>query len=240
MADKKHEGHAPGDEIIQRYRFRVRTSDGRELVSHIATVTRPALPIAPQPASDLVVSEEVAARSPAAPAALTMADVPVHQILVAVKGSKQGDLKPSPGFKDQHGTVPHHQFATEEFHFATTSPRDPASGQPTGQRMHTPVTFVMALGPATPQLYMALATNEVLPIVVFDCYGTDKGGKLALAHSVKLTNASVASIGFHQPNCKDPAQTKYDGCEEVALTFEKIELTNGAVTAVEEWAPSGA
>ena len=37
-------------------------------------------------------------------------------------------------------------------HYSVTSPRDPASGQASGKRMHKPVTFVKEWGAATPQL----------------------------------------------------------------------------------------
>jgi type VI secretion system secreted protein Hcp len=210
MAAKKTDEPAPGTDIVQRYRFRVRTADGRELVSHIATVTRPA-PVTP------------------------MVDLPVHQILVAVKGMKQGDFKAYSGFHDVPGKAAHHQFATDDFHFATTSPRDPATGLPTGRRMHAPVVLAKGNGPSTLQFYQALVTNETLPVVIFDCYGTDAKGQLALAHSVKLTNGSVASVDFRMPNIKDPTQRLYADCAQVALTFQTIELTHGAVVAEETW-----
>lgn len=37
-------------------------------------------------------------------------------------------------------------------HYSVTSPRDPASGQASGKRMHKPVTIVKEWGAATPQL----------------------------------------------------------------------------------------
>ena len=127
MADKKTGKPAPGPDIVQRYRFRVRTADGRELVSHIATVTRPApavaLPVnpSPEPKAQALLPDKSAPVTP-------MIDVPVHQILVALKGMKQGDFKADPGFHDLPGKAAHHQFETNEFYFATSSPRDPATG----------------------------------------------------------------------------------------------------------------
>jgi len=77
----------------------------------------------------------------------------------------------------------------------------------------------------------------VLMVVIFDCYGQDpKSGKIVLAHSVKLTNASVASIGFQMPNLRDPALMKYTDTETITLTFQKVELTGaGGVTAADSW-----
>ena len=42
--------------------------------------------------------------------------------------------------------------------YQVTSPRDSASGQASGKRMHKPITFVKEWGPATPQL-MAMKTG---------------------------------------------------------------------------------
>jgi hypothetical protein len=42
--------------------------------------------------------------------------------------------------------------------YQVISPRDSASGQATGKRMHKPITFVKEWGPATPQL-MAMKTG---------------------------------------------------------------------------------
>ena len=196
--------------VVQRYRFRVVTNDGRNVLSHEATVTRP------QP-----------------PPPLAFADVAVHQILVAINAAKQGDLHASAGFTDLKGTVPKHQFSTEEFEYSVISPRDPQSGLPTGQRMHKPVVFTAALGPATPQLFAALCTNELLPTVVFDCYGHTTQGKTVLAHSVKLTNAAIASIDLVKPNLRNTQLSKEDERQQIALTFSQIELTNGVSTAAD-------
>lgn len=241
MVEKKSDPPAAGADVVQRYRFRVRTSDGRELVSHIATVTRPA----PPPAQQL---EEIGpALAAIAPAELVrqvsvttaMRDVPVHLILVAVKGQKQGVLHVDPGFKDAPGKVPHHQFAIQEFSYSVTSPRDPQSGLPTGQRMHKPVTFAKELGPSTPQLYNALTTNENLAEVIFDCYGKDQSGTQVLAHSVKLTNANIASIDYRQPNVRDPLQQKLPDFAQISLTFEKIEWTHDTTAVEESWTARG-
>src|SRR4051812_5168007 len=252
-AVKQDAAPAAGTGIVQRYRFRVRTSDGRELVSHIATVTRPAPPVAAQavaspfaepqalkaaPFAEKVPLQAASELEPLArqPEKTAMQDVPVHLILVAVKGQKQGVLHTDPGFKDLPGKARQHQFSIQEFSYAVASPRDPKSGLPTGQRMHKPVIFGKELGPSTPQLYAALANNETLPEVTFDCYGPARaGGQMVLAHSIKLTNASVASIGFRQLNVRNPALMKFPESALISLTFEKIEWTHDALVAEDSW-----
>ncbi|MCA1826529.1 MAG: type VI secretion system tube protein Hcp [Myxococcales bacterium] len=212
MADNKNDPPETGANIVQRLRFRVVTSDDRQLVSHVATVTRPAPKTKTPP----------------------MSDVPVHLILVAVTGQKQGVLKADAGFTDKPGQAAVHQFAIQEFSYSVLSPRDPQSGQPTGKRMHKPVVFAKELGPSTPQLYAALASNENLSEVIFDCYGTQSGG-LVLAHSVKLTNASVAEIDYRQLNIREPQSSKIPEFALVSLAFENIEWTHGAIVAGDSW-----
>lgn len=124
------------------------------------------------------------------------------------------------------------------FGYSVISPRDPQSGLPSGQRTHKPVTFAKELGPSTPQLYNALATNENLTEVIFDCY-RDKSGTQALAHSVKLTNAKIVSIDYQQPNVRDPAQQKLPEFVQISMTFEKIEWTHDTTAVEESWAAGG-
>jgi type VI secretion system secreted protein Hcp len=210
MADK-----AP--ELVHQYRFVVRTGDGREAVSPIATVSHPSLSgVQPGPA-------------------LPWAEVPVTQILVAVRGQKQGNFQPDGGFTDHAGAAGTHQLFTDLFSFAVRSPRDPQSGLPTGQRMHTPVTFMKANGPSTPQFFQALATNEALPVVIFDCYGLDKAGVTRLGHSVKLTNASVSDITFQKDDVRDPANSTHADVLRISLTFQGIEVDHGPVTVADQW-----
>jgi hypothetical protein len=46
-------------------------------------------------------------------------------------------------------------------HYSVTSPRDAASGQASGKRMHKPITFVKEWGAATPQLSAMRPTYDV-------------------------------------------------------------------------------
>ena len=204
MADNKVDLH--------QYRFRVKTGAGQEIVSSIATVRGPVQQVI----------------GPATPAAWV--EVPVTQILIYLKGQTQGEFHADAGLADRPGTVPKHLFSTSEFFFSVHTPRDAQSGLPTGKRIYVPATFLKANGPSTPQLYQALATNEALPTVVFDCYG-----QAGLAHSVKLFNASVASMDFSHPDLRVAKTQGYADCTQVALTFQKIEIDHGPVSVADQW-----
>ena len=88
------------------------------------------------------------------------------------------------------------------------SPRDPASGLPTGKRQHKAFTITKELDKSTPLLLGALVTNENLPTVTF---AYTHGGTPYL--TVKLTNANIAS------------NEQVGTTETIEFTYQKIEWT---------------
>ncbi len=187
---------------VQRYRFRVRTASGQELISQVASVRLP-----PPPAAQA--TEQPSAQLTAQPSRNYL----VSAIFVAIAATKQGTL-------NGEARAPHeHELAVVEFGYELSSPRDLASGQASGKRQHRPVVITKECGPATPQLFQACITNEVFESVVLDCYGSDGTSTDALVHTVKLTHAAVSQ--FHQ--FTDP---RLGLLERVSLTFEKIEISS--------------
>ena len=55
-------------------------------------------------------------------------------------------------------------------------------------------------------------------------------------YTVKLANANIADIKFHQPNTQRPDLAKYSEYEEVAFTYQKITWTwtDGGITAQDD------
>ena len=100
------------------------------------------------------------------------------------------------------------------------SPRDPASGLPTGKREHKPIVFTKQLDSTTPLLLNALVTNETLTSVLI---GLLRNGQQVA--TIKLTNASVADY------------TDHGDTEHWSLTYQKIEWTwlDGGITASDDW-----
>jgi len=100
------------------------------------------------------------------------------------------------------------------------SPRDPASGLPTGKRQHKPISITMEWGATTPLLLNALVNNENLTSVLI---GLLRNGQTVA--TIKLTNASAAQYDEHGDTVT------------VAFTYQKIEWTwvDGGVTAEDDW-----
>lgn len=217
MTDASTPAPAAG-ERIQRFRFRVVAPDGRELVSDVVAVSFP-LPPAAAPASQTQ-AQAGAEAAKGVPEPGKDLEFPVSAIYAAVRCQKQGALHSE---IERHGTK--YSFAALSLEYEVLVPTDAASGHRSGKKQHRPLSMTKAWGAASPQLFQALVTNEVLDSVEIDCYGNSKDGKEELVHKLKLTNASVASFRQQAGGAyADKAGRGTGGdLETVAFAFEKIE-----------------
>jgi type VI secretion system secreted protein Hcp len=93
------------------------------------------------------------------------------------------------------------------------SPRDAASGLPTGKRMHKPFIITKEWDASSPVLFQACSTNETIPKAEFHFFAP---GSTAESVRITLLDASCAEI----------SQTTDDSTHEVetiAFTFRRIE-----------------
>jgi type VI secretion system secreted protein Hcp len=150
---------------------------------------------------------ETGPQGPAGPAGSSAADPDALTATVMVHGAKSGDFSKTP--IDVTGLS--HEII---------SPRDPASGLPTGKRQHKPITLTMEWGPSTPLFLNALVTNEDLSSVL-----------IALLHdgqqvaTIELADGSVAQFDQHGDNVT------------LQFTYRKITWTwlDGGITAQDDW-----
>ena len=154
-----------------------------------------------------------------------------------LKGQKQGDIKGSVTQKGREDKIMVIAVSHE-----IISPRDPASGLPTGKRMHKPFVITKELDKATPLLYNALVNNENVSDWELQFWTpqikAQTGVGVEVQHySVKLINANVASIHFQMPNNKHPDLMKFNENEQIAFTYQKIIWTwnDGGITAEDDW-----
>ena len=133
-----------------------------------------------------------------------------------LKGAKQGQIKGSVTQKGREDKI-----MVVAVNHEVVSPRDPASGLPTGKRMHKPFVITKELDKATPLLYNVLTNNENITEweLQFWAPQTKAGGSVGTEvqhYTVKLTNANISSIQFKLLNNKNPDFAKYGEYEEVA------------------------
>ena len=134
-----------------------------------------------------------------------------------LKGQKQGELKGSVTQKGREGKIMIIAVSHE-----ITSPRDAASGLPTGKRMHKPFVVTKELDKSTPLLFNALVNNENVPEWELQFWQPSQTGAEKQHYTVKLVNANIASINFRMANNKHPDLMKFAEYEEVAFACQKI------------------
>ena len=134
------------------------------------------------------------------------------RMTMAVVGQKQGAFKGddfSVG-KNSAGLINVLAFSAE-----INSPRDPATGLPTGKRQWKPVVATHLLGGSSPQFMGAAAENENLKSVVINFYHSDRAGKEINYYRVTLTNATVGNVRQYSSGG--------DVLEDDTFYFQKIE-----------------
>ena len=110
------------------------------------------------------------------------------------------------------------------------SPRDAASGLPTGKRQHAPITITKSIDKSTPLLYNTLVNNENLTGVTITLYRPSSKGP-AEYFTIDLLNASVA--GFESLSSEDSLTLDR---ETISFTYQKIiwTWTDGGITAEDD------
>ena len=149
-----------------------------------------------------------------------------NMIYLKIKGQKQGEIRGEVTERGKENTI-----KAISLDHQIVSPRDAASGLPTGKRQHKPLSIIKMLDKASPLLYNALVTNENLPEVNISFYRlSNLNAANELYYSIRLTNANISSIKMI---------TKEDGTltEEISFTYQKIAwtYTNGGITAEDSW-----
>ncbi|EYF07096.1 type VI secretion system tube protein TssD [Chondromyces apiculatus] len=152
-----------------------------------------------------------------------------HLRLVA---TQQGPVLGSVLQKGREGTV----MVLAASH-TIVGPRDPASGRPTGKRMHMPFVITKEVDRSSPLLYAILCTNENVTSVEIMFYTPDRTGVERQHYTVSLTNANISSIDFRMPNTNNPHTARLPAREEISFTYQKITWTwmEGNVTAADDW-----
>jgi type VI secretion system Hcp family effector len=151
-----------------------------------------------------------------------------YQFYATIEGTKQGTFT-GEGTGRAKGRIPCLQFG-----YQPTVPRDIATGQTTGKRQHGQIAIVKHVDAASPQLFRAVATHEILSHVNLEFFHVASDGREEVYKTLRITNAEAASI-----------RTRAGGgigsreLEEVTLIFEQgnLEVTgpDAKPIPVERW-----
>jgi len=141
-------------------------------------------------------------------------------IHISLTGENQGAIEGSCTAAGKEGTS-----VVVGFEHDVHIPLDTDTGQPTGVRMHQPLSIVKLMDKASPKLYKALVTGERL-VVELKWYRIDPMGGEEHYFTTKLENAIIVAI---KPSLLHK--------EDVSFTYGKIIWTwepNG-ITAQDDW-----
>jgi len=130
---------------------------------------------------------------------------------------------------------------------ASDSSSSSSSGQTSGRRHHSPIVIVKEVDSASPLLWQACCTNEVLQSADLNfARPTGNGGKEVVISRITLTNAVISKVQRYTPLVpKKPGSSSgrkdTNELEEIELTFQKIAFSNvkGKKSASDDWLAGG-
>lgn len=151
---------------------------------------------------------------------------------LTLTGETQGDIKGSVTQAGREDSIMVIGFSHE-----ITSPRDVASGLPTGKRQHKPLVITKEIDAATPLLMSILVNNENITELKIKFWRPSAQGKEEQFYTVELTNASIANISQEMLNNKYPENMQHKEMEHVSFCYQKIIWTfeDGGITAEDDW-----
>lgn len=141
------------------------------------------------------------------------------KFLLSLQLKTQGKIKGSStkntGSLDTSAGIECHSFE-----FGVTSPRDAASGLPSGKRTHKPIVITREVDSASPLLWQALCTNEGFQLATLSFVKPSTGGKETVYQRITLTNGTISKIEY---------APSLNGKRRQAITFSYEDLAvNGA------------
>ncbi|UYZ84356.1 Hcp family type VI secretion system effector [Entomomonas sp. E2T0] len=149
---------------------------------------------------------------------------------VTLVGTKQGLITAGTFTEDSVGNIyqeGHEDEAlVQAFSHEIIIPRDPQSGQPTGQRVHKPLMITKVYDKASPLIFNALTSGERLSECTIKWYRTSSAGVQEHYFTVKLEDAVIVDVKAYMPNCQDPAMSHFTHLEDVYMTYRKIIWTH--------------
>ena len=160
---------------------------------------------------------------------------------LSIEGSTQGAITSGAFTADSVGNVYQEghedEILVEAFGHNVTVPTDPQSGQPTGQRVHKPLTVTKVFDKSSPLLYQALTTGEKLTKCELKWYRTSPEGTQQHYFTIQLEDAIITDIQARMPNCQDPAMSHFTHLEDVSFSYRKIVWTHevAGTSAQDDW-----
>ncbi|ANW22856.1 type VI secretion protein [Vibrio coralliilyticus] len=153
---------------------------------------------------------------------------------MSITGQNQGEIK---GGCTQSDDKKNGKILVYSYEQATSIPKNPHDGLPTGQRIHKPLSIVKAIDVASPKIFQALCKGERLTNVTLDFWRITSDGLEELYYTIVLENAIIVDRKAYTPLTFLKENQAFMDMEEVSFSYSKITSTynDGNISAVDSW-----
>ena len=118
---------------------------------------------------------------------------------LSLEGTKQGLITAGTFTEDSVGNIfqegHEDQVLVQGFDHQVIIPRDPQSGQPTGQRVHKPLMITKVFDKSSPLIFNALTSGERLSRCRLEWYRTSATGTQEHYFTIELQDAIIVAGG---------------------------------------------
>ncbi len=149
-----------------------------------------------------------------------------------VEGQKQGPIKGSVVQKGREDSI-----MVIAFNHEVLSPRDAATGLPTGKHQHKVLTITKEIDRSTPLLMNALVTNENLRKWELRFWRPSPSGIEKQFFTIQLLYANISNIRMEMLDNTYPENMNHKEREHISFTYQRITWTyeDGALTSMDDW-----
>ena len=149
-----------------------------------------------------------------------------------VEGQKQGPIKGSVVQKGREDSI-----MVIAFNHEVLSPRDAATGLPTGKHQHKVLTITKEIDRSTPLLMNALVTNENLRKWELRFWRPSPSGIEKQFFTIQLLYANISDIRMEMLDNTYPENINHKEREHISFTYQRITWTyeDGALTCMDDW-----
>jgi type VI secretion system secreted protein Hcp len=148
---------------------------------------------------------------------------------MSVEGVTQGLITDGALSEDSVGSLYQEghddEFMVQAFEHKIFIPRDVQSGQPSGTRLHQPLTITKMFDKSSPLLYQALVTGESLTCRI-RWFRTSAEGTQEHYFTHELQGAAVVDMESIMPNCQDPSHAHFTHLERCSFSYSTITWTH--------------
>jgi type VI secretion system secreted protein Hcp len=150
-----------------------------------------------------------------------------NPIFMSVEGSTQGPITQGAFSQDSVGNSYQdghdNEAIVKGYAHNITIPRDPLSGQPSGQRVHSPLVVTKLFDQSSPLLFNALVNGETLTKVELKFWRINYTGTPEHYITIALEDAVIVDIQAGTSMEGGELTTQVAPSEDVSFAYRKIE-----------------